>query len=100
MELYEKLTAEEKRTMSQLEKMRSAGIEAQPSDGGVDMEQSRGGDRDRLPGSGGVSCQLCGENILRYRALPLLGLPLGELLVLAPLAEDCAPDGRHECLQL
>jgi hypothetical protein len=25
-----------------------------------------------------------------------LGLPLGELFVLAPLAEDCARDGRHE----
>jgi hypothetical protein len=32
------------------------------------------------------------EGILHYRALPLLGLPLGELFVLAPLAEDCARD--------
>jgi hypothetical protein len=38
------------------------------------------------------------ENILHYRALPLLGLPLGELFVLAPLAEDCARDGRYEFL--
>jgi Amidase len=29
-------------------------------DGGVDVEQSRGGDWDRLPGGGGVSCQFCG----------------------------------------
>jgi hypothetical protein len=28
--------------------------------------------------------------------LPLLGLPLGELFVLAPLAEDCALDRRYE----
>jgi hypothetical protein len=28
--------------------------------------------------------------------LPLLGLPLGELFVLAPLAADCARDGRYE----
>jgi hypothetical protein len=26
----------------------------------------------------------------------LLGLPLGELFVLAPLAEDCARDRRYE----
>jgi len=30
------------------------------------------------------------------RALPMLGLPLGEIFVLAPLAEDCARDGRYE----
>jgi hypothetical protein len=36
------------------------------------------------------------ERIPHYRALPLLGLPLGELFVLAPLAEDCAKDRRYE----
>lgn len=36
------------------------------------------------------------DNLLHYRALPLLGLPLGELFVLAPLAEDCARDKRYE----
>ena len=36
------------------------------------------------------------EGALHYRALPLLGLPLGELFVLAPLAEDCASDRRYE----
>ena len=36
------------------------------------------------------------EGLLHYRALPLLGLPLGELFSLAPLAADCAADGRYE----
>jgi hypothetical protein len=36
------------------------------------------------------------EEILHYRALPLPGLPLGELFVLAPLAEDYARDRRYE----
>ena len=36
------------------------------------------------------------EGLLHYRALPLLGLPLGELFVLAPLAQDCATDRRYE----
>ena len=30
--------------------------------------------------------------------LPMLGLPLGELWNLGPLAADCAADGRYECL--
>ena len=34
------------------------------------------------------------EGILHYRTLPLLGLPLGELFVLEPLASDCAADGN------
>jgi kynurenine formamidase len=33
---------------------------------------------------------------LHFRALALLGLPLGELFRLAPLAEDCAADERYE----
>ncbi len=33
---------------------------------------------------------------LHDRTLSLLGLPLGELFVLAPLAEDCARDKRYE----
>ena len=36
------------------------------------------------------------EGALHYRALPLLGLPLGELFVLAPLADSCRSDGRYE----
>ena len=40
--------------------------------------------------------ELGDDNLLHYRALPLLGLPLGELFILAPLAEDCARDRRYE----
>lgn len=36
------------------------------------------------------------EGLLHYRALPLPGLPLGELFVLAPLAQDCAADRRYD----
>jgi len=38
------------------------------------------------------------ENALHHLTLPLLGLPLGELFVLAPLAKDCARDRRYEFL--
>ena len=29
--------------------------------------------------------------------LPMLGIPLGEMCNLEPLADDCASDGRYEC---
>jgi len=32
-----------------------------------------------------------------FRLIPLLGMPIGELWQLAPLAADCAADGVHEC---
>jgi hypothetical protein len=48
------------------------------------------------PGVEALPMELGDENLLHYRALPLLGLPLGELFVLAPLAEDCARDQRYE----
>jgi hypothetical protein len=37
-----------------------------------------------------------GESPLHFRLLALLGMPLGELFILAPLAADCARDGRYE----
>jgi hypothetical protein len=45
-----------------------------------------------------MPCDFSDEGILHYRALPLLGLPLGELFVLAALADDCARDRRYECM--
>jgi kynurenine formamidase len=36
------------------------------------------------------------ELFVHQRILPLLGLPIGELFVLDPLADDCAADGRWE----
>lgn len=48
------------------------------------------------PGVEPLPMELGDEGLLHYRALPLLGLPLGELFVLAPLAEDCAADRRYE----
>jgi kynurenine formamidase len=44
-------------------------------------------DRGRLP-----------EVFMHYALLPLLGLPIGELWDLGPLAADCADDGVHEFL--
>jgi kynurenine formamidase len=38
------------------------------------------------------------EIFLHQRLLPLLGLPIGELFVLDPLADDCVAEGRWEGL--
>jgi Putative cyclase len=38
------------------------------------------------------------EIFLHFALLPLLGMPLGEMWNLGPLAEDCAADGRYHCL--
>ena len=96
MESYENLSAEEKRAHSSMEKMRSPGIEAT-------REIVAWMWNNRVPAIG-TDCpaveafpsDFSDEGILHYRALPLLGLPLGELFVLAPLAEDCARDRRYE----
>ena len=37
------------------------------------------------------------ETFVHTLLLPMLGLPLGEMWNLEPLADDCASDGRYEC---
>jgi kynurenine formamidase len=65
-------------------------VEAWPPGHGADpdlVEQIRTGDRTRM-----------GEIFTHTLYLPMLGLPLGEMFVLSPLADDCAADGRYTCL--
>ena len=64
-------------------------VESWPPGAGTDPEvvaAIRGGERWRL-----------GEVFTHALYLPMLGLPLGEMFVLSPLAADCAADGRYEC---
>jgi hypothetical protein len=96
MESYEKCTAEEKRAMSPIEKIRATGIEA-----GREMAAWLWNHRvaaigTDCPGVEALPIDFADPGALHYRALPLLGLPLGEQFVLAPLAEDCAHDRRYE----
>ena len=37
------------------------------------------------------------ETFVHTLLLPMLGIPLGEMWNLEPLADDCASDGRYEC---
>lgn len=98
MEAYEKCTPAEKQSMASFESIKSIGVD--PS---REMVQWLWDNRVAAiatdsPGVEPLPMNLADEGLLHYRALPLLGLPLGELFVLAPLAEDCARDRRYEFL--
>jgi len=96
MESYEKCTAEERRALAPMDKIQSIGVEASR-----EMVEWLWNNRvaaigTDCPAVEPLPADFSDERILHYRALPLLGLPLGELFVLAPLAEDCGRDGRYE----
>jgi kynurenine formamidase len=96
MESYEALTLEEKRALAPMEKMRSAGVEASREIVEWLWNNQVAAIGTDCPSVEAFPSDFSNEGILHYRALPLLGLPLGELFVLAPLASDCAGDGRYE----
>jgi kynurenine formamidase len=96
MESYEKLSPEEKRSIAPMDKMRSAGIEASREMVAWMWNNRVAAIGTDCPAVEAFPSDFSDEGILHYRALPLLGLPLGELFVIAPLAEDCVRDGRYE----
>ena len=100
MEAYEKCTPEAKRAMSTFESIQSIGVD--PSREMVEWlwNNQVAAIATDSPGVEPLPMDLMDEGLLHYRALPLLGLPLGELFVLAPLADDCASDGRYEFLMV
>ncbi len=98
MEAYEASTDAEKKAMAPMDKLKSVGIE--PSRALVEwLWNSRvaaiGTD---TPAAEPWPWNLTDADALHHRALPLLGLPLGEQFVLKPLADDCARDGAWEFL--
>lgn len=96
MEEYEKCTAEEKRDLAPFEKIQAAGIEASDEMLTWLWDNQVAAIGTDCPAVEPLPMDFTNLKLLHYRALPLLGLPLGELFVLAPLAEDCARDGRYE----
>jgi kynurenine formamidase len=98
MEAYEASSEAEKRAMAPMDKLKSVGIE--PSRELVawlwdNRVAALGTD---TPAAEPWPWNLTDPDALHHRALPLLGLPLGEQFVLKPLAEDCAADGAWEFL--
>lgn len=96
MEAYENSTAEEKCALAPMDKIQSIGVEASREMVAWLWNNRVAAIGTDCPAVEPLPSNFSDENILHYRALPLLGLPLGELFVLAPLAEDCARDGRYE----
>lgn len=96
MESYESATAEEKRALAPIDKLRCAGIEATREMVAWLWNNRVAAIGTDCPGVEAFPFDFTDEGALHYRALPLLGLPLGELFILAPLAADCAADRRYE----
>jgi kynurenine formamidase len=96
MESYEKLGAEERAATAPFDKLQCTGIEPSRELAAWLWNHRVAAIGTDSPGVEPLPMNLADENLLHYRALPLLGLPLGELFVLAPLAEDCARDRRYE----
>jgi kynurenine formamidase len=98
MEAYEKLTAEEKRALAPFDKIQSIGVEPSRHMAAWLWDHRVAAIATDSPAVEPLPMNLGDEGLLHYRALPLLGLPLGELFVLGPLAEDCARDRRYQFL--
>src|SRR5262249_40640994 len=96
MEEYEKSTADEKREMAPFDKIQSAGIEASDEMLEWMWDNQVAAIGTDCPAVEPIPMDFTNLKLLHYRALALLGLPLGELFVLKPLADDCARDGRYE----
>jgi kynurenine formamidase len=96
MEAYEKCSAEQKQELSAFDKIQSIGIEPSRQMVAWLWDHRVAAIGTDCPGVEPLPMDLADEGLLHYRALPLMGLPLGELFVLAPLAEDCAGDRRYE----
>lgn len=96
VESYEALTAEEKRDIAPMDKLQAMGIEATREMVAWLWDNRVAAIGTDTPGVESFPFDFMDPGALHYRALPLLGLPLGELFVLKPLAEDCAQDGRYE----
>ena len=95
-ESYENLSAEEKRALAPMDKLASMGIEASREMVAWLWNNRVAAIGTDCPSVEAFPFDFMDDSALHYRALPLLGLPLGELFTLAPLAEDCANDKRYE----
>ena len=96
MESYESLSADERRALAPMDKLSSMGVEASREMVAWLWNNRVAAIGTDCPAVEAFPIDFADEGALHYRALPLLGLPLGELFVLAPLAEDCAQDRRYE----
>ena len=93
MQAYLKAPADQKREMAPIKSLKACGIEASRA-----MAEWLWDNRVAAIGTDCPSVESWPfeKSPLHIWALPLAGLPLGEQFELAPLAADCAQDGRYE----
>ena len=96
MEAYERCTPQQKEAIAPFDKIKSIGIDPSREMVAWLWDNRVAAIATDSPGVEPLPMNLGDDGLLHYRALPLLGLPLGELFILAPLAEDCARDRRYE----
>lgn len=96
MGAYLKASAEQKRAMAPIDKLKACGVD--------DSREMVAWMWDNCVAAIGTDCPAVepwpwdfkDNGALHYRTLSLLGLPLGEQFVLDKLADDCAEDGHYE----
>jgi len=96
MESYESLSPEGKQAIAPMDKLQAMGVEATRDMVAWLWNRRVAAIGTDCPGVEAFPFDFGDERALHYRALPLLGLPLGELFELKQLAEDCASDGCYE----
>jgi kynurenine formamidase len=93
MEAYEASSDAEKRAMAPMDKLQSVGVEPSRELVAWLWDHRVAAIGTDTPAAEPWPWNLTDADALHHRAIPLLGLPLGEQFVLKPLAEDCAADG-------
>jgi len=96
MEAYEASSEAEKRAMAPMNVLKSTGIEPSTELLAWMWDNRVAAIGTDTPAAEPWPWNLTDAKALHHRALPLLGLPLGEQFVLKPLADDCAADRRYE----
>jgi len=96
MEEYELLGPEAKAGMAQFDKMKSIGVERSRDLVAWLWDNRVAAIGTDCPAVETIPFNFGDDSPLHFRLLALLGLPLGELFILAPLADDCARDRRYE----
>ncbi|MGH6989141.1 MAG: cyclase family protein [Stellaceae bacterium] len=96
MEAYEAASEAEKRAMAPMDKLKSVGVEASRELVAWLWDHRIAAIGTDTPAAEPWPWGLTDPDALHHRAIPLIGLPLGEQFVLKPLARDCAGDGTYE----
>lgn len=98
MEAYERATPEMKEVLSHMETVQAMGVDRSREMAAWLWNHRVAAIAADNPAVETMPVSLDNVDAMHYWALPLMGLPLGELFVLNKLAEDCAADKQYEFL--